>query len=138
MKVGIVGSRRRCSLQDARIVSRIVQSAVASGGPVVIVSGGCRLGADRFAEESARIWRLPTLIHPIPTEPPMDPGDVAEFRRRAYERNSLISRDSDVLFALVADDRRGGTEDTVRKSILLGRRVWIVTGAGLCVAAGDV
>ena len=37
-------------------------------------------------------------------------GKVAGFYR-----NTFIARDSDILIALVAEDRKGGTEDTLKK-----------------------
>ena len=32
-----------------------------------------------------------------------------------YARNTLIARDADDLIAVVAEDRKGGTEDTIKK-----------------------
>ena len=32
-----------------------------------------------------------------------------------YARNTLIARDADELIAVVAEDRKGGTEDTIKK-----------------------
>ena len=37
------------------------------------------------------------------------------YAKANYERNTLIARDSDVLIAVVAPDRKGGTEDTIKK-----------------------
>lgn len=36
------------------------------------------------------------------------------------------AEDSDILYALVADDRIGGTEDTVKKALKLGKPVYLV------------
>jgi hypothetical protein len=40
-----------------------------------------------------------------------------------FIRNTYIAQDCDVLLALVASDRTGGTEDTVKKALKLGKEV---------------
>jgi hypothetical protein len=47
-------------------------------------------------------------------------------RAAGFVRNALIAADADVLIAVVAADRTGGTEDTVRKAEKLGKRVILV------------
>lgn len=120
-KIGIVGSRRRNSAKDAILCTEAFERLYHPGD--AIVSGGCPLGADRFAEVIAREYHVPILIlYPrfhFDGEHPAGPY---------YERNGWIAEECDELIALVASDRKGGTEDTVKKALRLGRRVWLVMG----------
>jgi hypothetical protein len=83
-----------------------------------MVSGGCPKGADRFAE---CIWdneNIPLRIH-YPNKSQLDRQLLAVNPRAAYAvinyaRNKLIARDSDMLIACVATDRKGGTENTIK------------------------
>ena len=43
-----------------------------------------------------------------------------------YARNTDIARDSDILIAVVNKDRKGGTEDTIKKATRMGKRIIIV------------
>ena len=133
VNIGIVGSRRRVSLLDRTVIREFLERCLSHyvDREVVVVSGGCPRGADRFAEESARLLGIRTIVHPVvkPGDPPvLHRGD---FRERAFARNELIARDSDVLFALVHHDRTGGTENTVRHAIRLGKTVFVVDDTGL-------
>jgi len=106
--IGIVGSRRRSSRQDKELIAIELQKHIVVGD-TIIISGGCPSGADRFAEELAKFLQIPILIY------------YAEWRRlgksAGIQRNTHIARHSNILIACVAEDRKGGTEDTVRKFI---------------------
>lgn len=119
-----------------KILSNCVTTNV--GRTVIVVSGGCPRGADRFAEQAAHVLGLEMLIHPVVKLGDAPVAHKGDFRRRAFERNGLIARDSDVLFALVSPCRTGGTEDTVSKALELGKRVFIVDDAGLLFAQEPV
>lgn len=119
--VGVVGSRRRDEQSDYRIVLDAFLRLLQFSGrrvddlSVVIVSGGCSLGGDRFAEIIAREYRMQTIIH----RPDRDAFPLVHERWRStwqnYARNALVARDSrDALIACVAPDRRGGTENTIK------------------------
>jgi len=104
--VAIVGSRRRT---DRETVDRLV-AELPEGS--VIISGGAP-GPDRWAEEAARKYgREMRVIHP----------DLEEVRsqgqrtRRYHVRNQRIVDLADEMFALVAPNRRGGTEDAIRRA----------------------
>jgi len=50
----------------------------------------------------------------IPTK--IYPADWKKYGKASgFIRNDDIAKDSDVLIACVADDRKGGTEDTIKK-----------------------
>jgi len=103
--IGIVGSRTRVSITEFRKVKKAFEKVYAKGD--YIVSGGCRRGADEFAERLARQQGLPILIFH---------ADWKGLGKRAgFHRNTDIAVTSDVLIACVAKDRKGGTEDTIRK-----------------------
>lgn len=129
-RIGIVGSRRRSTIQDRKIVSDIIHQAIDKFGParIEIVSGGCRSGADKFAKDLAEFYGLSYKEFPIPTEPPV--RHRGEFTERAYARNKLIAEYSDVLFALAHPDRTGGTENTVSYSLEFGKKVFVVDPRG--------
>jgi len=42
-----------------------------------------------------------------------------------YARNTTIAEDSDIIVAVVSFDRTGGTEDTIKKAIKLGKRIFL-------------
>jgi len=107
MKLGIVGSRRRNSLEDKAIIKKRILVLQ----PSLLVSGGCPKGADKFAEELAEELGISILIH-YPKLPVKD-SPKSDFVIAYYERNRMIALDSDHLVALVAEDRKGGTENTI-------------------------
>lgn len=107
MKIGIVGSRRRNSEKDFEIVKETFLKIKADGDS--IVSGGCPMGADRFAEIIARYHGIPIKIYI---------AKWIEYGTKAgFIRNTDIAMESDILIACVANDRKGGTEDTIKKFV---------------------
>ena len=131
---GVVGSRRRNTLHDRKIVFRLIawlygQHRGATG--FTIVSGGCPQGADAFAKECALKLFDPPLDY---VEFPIDKTGVSnrwEFTKRAYARNRLVAEKSwDGLYCLVADDRTGGTENTIKQALELKTPVFLVTNSG--------
>jgi len=114
MKLGIVGSRKRDSMRD----KALLRQRILVLNPEVIISGGCPRGADRFAEELAEELGIPIKIH----YPEISDGASYWERIRAYyARNQKIAEDSDYLIALVSKSRKGGTEDTIRRFLKLGK-----------------
>ncbi len=114
--IGIIGSRRRSSGADYLACVRTFDSIYRDGDK--IVSGGCPTGGDRFAEDIARTRGLTITVH----YPNWGAG-----RHAGFLRNSRIAGDADVLIAVVASDRKGGTEDTIKKAERLGKKVILVT-----------
>jgi hypothetical protein len=105
MNIGIVGSRRRNHPDDFELVKKAFKSIYRRGDR--IVSGGCPKGADKFAEEIAKVFRVPITIHY---------ADWEYYGKSAgFVRNGDIAKESDILIAAVAPDRTGGTEDTIKK-----------------------
>lgn len=121
MKLGIVGSRRRNSFTD----KELIRCRIRAHNPDMIISGGCQKGADRFAEEIADELGLSiTIFRP-------DFRKLTSTRTRFdvinvyYERNKKIAEASDCLVALVASDRKGGTENTIEHfKFKCGGKTW--------------
>ena len=123
MKIGIVGSRRRFTDKDQMKVVKAFDKIESQLGVWVdddgkidpnrvygcltIISGGCRHGADCWAEQIASIRGIPIMIYHADWK--------TWYNAAGPIRNTYIARDSDVLIACVAPDRTGGTEDTIRK-----------------------
>lgn len=89
-------------------------------GRAVIVSGGCKQGGDRFAEILSVKFDCPKIIH-YPDKSKLDTellkvNSRAAYTKINYARNALVARDAkDYLIACVAPDRKGGTEDTIKR-----------------------
>lgn len=125
--IGIVGSRRRNDRDDFHKVYDEFFKIYLPGDS--IVSGGCKEGADRFAEILARDEGISIIIH-YPRKENLD-KELEKINPRAawakvnYARNTLIAQDCDILIALIAEDRTGGyyTEDTIKKAVKLGKKI---------------
>lgn len=121
--IGIVGSRRRASVEDQRLLIEKFHEFYREGD--TLVSGGCPTGGDRFAEDIARYWGLTITIHYPDWNNRRKQIQTDGLARKiaGFVRNTRIAEDCDVLLALVAEDRTGGTEDTVKKAVKLGKCV---------------
>jgi len=114
--IGIIGTRRRDNKPAYTKTCRAFDKVYCDGDK--IVSGGCEIGGDRFAELIHECRGIPMDIH-FPNEDDLDPVILRKNPRAAwaiinYARNKLIARDADILIAVVAADRKGGTEDTIK------------------------
>jgi hypothetical protein len=134
VRIGIVGSRRRNSPEDFKMLREYLQVLLSSidFDEVSFVSGGCPLGADHFAEIIAKVIGVEMIIY-HPNKDDIDQAILEANPRAAYAiinfaRNGLIASNSDILVAMVAPDRRGGTEDTIKrfKKIHGGRNLFII------------
>jgi hypothetical protein len=114
--IGIIGSRRRDSQKDFEQCENKFLEIYEEGDE--IVSGGCSRGGDRFAEILAKKHQVPIKI------------DYAQWDKlgkgAGFARNTDIAKDSDVLIAVVASDRTGGAEDTIKKAIKMNKKIIIL------------
>ena len=112
-RIGIIGSRRRNSQEDYNQAEKAFLEVYEDGDE--IVSGGCWAGADLWAEKIAKKFQVTIKIY------------YAQWDRlgkgAGFARNTYIVRDSDVLLCQVSSDRKGGTEDSVRKAEKLGKKI---------------
>ena len=110
--IGIVGTRKRTSKKDYdQIREWLFNDAYDEGD--MLCSGGCPLGADKFAHRIAKEVGIPIIIY-YP--------DWKKYGKGAgMVRNTKIAEHSDILIACVTKDRTGGTEDTIKKFKKLGK-----------------
>ena len=114
--IGIVGTRRRDTDEDFTAVEKAFLEIYKPGD--MICSGLCPRGGDRFAVVLSTKYHIPSLWFP---------PDWGKYGRSAgFMRNTLIAQVSDVLIACVAPNRTGGTEDTIRKFTLLGKKNLVI------------
>ena len=118
--LGVVGSRERQSIEDYKLVEdRILSFYDVHERNLILVSGGCVMGADAYCEEIARTYGIPILIfYPDKQNPPDTGNSRRDYGIICYERNTEIAKHSKTLIALVADKTnitKGGTGDTVKK-----------------------
>lgn len=111
MIIGIVGSRRRNTSKDCDIVKAKFDEIYQVGD--TIVSGHCPKGADMFAELIALQRKIPIKLHKAKWD--------LRGRSAGFYRNTFIAQDADILIACIAEDRTGGTEDTIKKYLNLGK-----------------
>ena len=116
--IGIIGTRRRNSEDDFRAVEHAFYLLFNKYKDIQIISGGCVKGGDRFAEKLAYEMGIPITIY-YPRKDKMISRQTAI--RELFARNTLIVQDSDFLIACIAEDRKGGTEDAIKKFIKLGK-----------------
>lgn len=119
LTIGIVGSRRRTSNKDQNSLIETLDKFLTESKvkKYRLVSGGCPQGADAMAEFIAKSRGLTIIIH--------YPDWVKNGKAAGFIRNTSIAQDCDVLIAVVASDRTGGTEDTIKKAEKLGKPVII-------------
>ena len=123
VKIGIVGARKRNSPEDKELIRQCILHLINKYPDVIIelVSGGCPLGADRFAEELAKEFNLKIVIH-LPNKNDMKENSKSEYAKACFARNTLIANDSDILIAMPNYDKDkvpyGGTADTINKTKL--------------------
>jgi len=124
VKVGIVGSRRRNSGIDKDIIFETVRKLKALYGDyLVIVSGGCKKGADLFAKKACLEFDIKLVEH----FPDLNGAKTYnQIVKRYYERNLIVADDSDFVFAMVSSDRKGGTENTIKHAKKLGKNVELI------------
>ena len=117
--IGIIGSRRRNSQNDFELCERAFLEIYKPGDE--IVSGGCPKGGDRFAEIIAKNHQVPIKIY------------YAQWdklgRGAGFARNTNIAGDADIIIAVVAPDRKGGTEDTIKKTEKMGKNLIILSAS---------
>lgn len=113
--IGIVGSRRRANRQDMEILKEKFFEIYDRRRGDFIVSGGCPQGADYFAEKIAFAEEIPIRIYYAAWK--------VHGKGAGMIRNTWIARDADVLLALPAQNRTGGTEDTIHKAKEMGKKV---------------
>jgi hypothetical protein len=104
--IGMVGTRKRDSIDDISLAIVEFHKIQDPYKTTVMVSGLCPKGGDRFATVIYRKLKTMKLWFP---------AEWSIGRHAGFVRNTEIARWSDDLIAVVSPDRKGGTEDTVKK-----------------------
>ena len=126
-KIAIIGSRRRDTEEDYNAVYNEFKRWYDDGD--IIVSGGCKKGGDRFAEIIASKLQMTEKNGKLIIHRPkliLENSPYYMYVKANYERNTLIARDADILIACVSPDRKGGTEDTIKKFIRINNMEKII------------
>jgi len=141
--VSIVGTRRRDTEEDLAVVEKAFLDLLEEKGlepsEVAIVSGHCSAGGDRFAEilidkyktAEGKDWIFPAGWNKLDAKGPNGEEPLIKINRwgkpynflAGFWRNTDIANKGDVIIACVAPDRKGGTEDTIKKATDTGKRV---------------
>lgn len=131
MKIGIVGSRfnkpgdEQYHLAYQEAIGRLI--GCFRPPETMFVSGGA-VGVDSWAREIALLRGFRIMEH----KPAAKLGRN-EYLASIFERNQKIAEDSDELYAFphpLAVDGKGGTNDTIRRAVKLGRPVHVYTLKG--------
>jgi len=122
--IGIIGTRSRNSEEDFQPTEKAFLEVYEKGD--TICSGLCPKGGDRFAVLLANQLKLPNnkrLWFPAKWDDLKAPNVRIKYNKygkpynaaAGFARDTDIARESDILIACVAKDRKGGTEDTIKK-----------------------
>jgi len=120
-RIGIIGTRKRNGASSFLKVESKFFELYEEGD--IIVSGGCKIGGDSFAEEIAEKNGIPILI--------IYPNYKKYGRGAPIVRNGPVAEASDIVIACVVapedglDEilkrKKGGTEDTLKKYLKQGK-----------------
>lgn len=115
--IDIVGTRRRDTASAFKEIKRVFDLKYEDGD--IICSGGCKKGADRYAEQLTKTG-IPILIYYPNYSKYGSP-------RALFKRNTQIAMKADILIAcvmhphqgidIVLQRKKGGTEDTIKKFV---------------------
>ena len=133
MKVAIVGSRKYENKK--RIKDFIFKIKQERGQDTIIVSGGCKDGADRYAkkyalefvlqyEEYPPFHEVHNLYSVLPEHCFGKPFNMKYF----FVRNKQIAQSSDIVVAFIPEGHKSnGTESTIKYAKKFNKKVLIIT-----------
>ena len=132
MKIGIVGSRRYENKK--RIKDFIFKIKQEKGGDTIIVSGGCKYGADRYAKKYALELGLRYEEYPPFHEVHNMYCTISESRyskpysvKNFFARNKIIAGTCDMVVGFIPEGMEAkGTMSTIKYAEKFGKKTIII------------
>ena len=133
MKVALIGSRDYANIR--RIKDTLFQLKQKFGTELIIISGGAKYGADKYARKYALEFGIryrefnpahttKNLYSAMSDDYYSKPYHVSQF----HHRNMLIARDCNVMIAFIGkDDISYGSMSAIKKAKKLNKPVTIIT-----------
>jgi len=133
MKIGIIGSRKYENRR--KIKETIFNLKKKFGDELVIFSGGCLDGADKYAKKYA----LELDCNYVEVNPAHTPKNLYSYMREEwygkkyspknfYVRNKILAKSIDRLIAFVPEgDSARGTANTVNYAVEFNKKVIVIT-----------
>ncbi len=132
MKVALIGSRDYANIR--RIKDTLFQLKQKFGSDLIIISGGAKYGADKFARKYALEFGIrykefnpahttKNLYSAMSDDYYGKPYHVSQF----HHRNMLIARDCDVMIAFINEqESSNGSMSAIKKAKKLNKPVTII------------
>jgi len=132
MKVALIGSRDYANIR--RIKDTLFQLKQKFGSDLIIISGGAKYGADKFARKYALEFGIrykefnpahttKNLYSAMSDDYYSKPYHVSQF----HHRNMLIARDCDVMIAFISEqESSNGSMSAIKKTKKLNKPVTII------------
>ena len=133
MKVAIIGSREYEN--SRKIKDTLTELKRRFSDKLIIISGGAKFGADKFARKYALEFGMRYReFNPAHTTKNLYSAMSDDYYEKPYHvsqfhhRNMLIARDCDVMMAFIANGAdSGGSMSAVKKAKKLNKKVTIIS-----------
>ena len=133
MKVAIIGSRDYQNIR--KIKDTLYQLKQKFGDKLIIISGGAKYGADKFARKYALEFGMRYReFNPAHTTKNLYSAMSDDYYEKPYHvsqfhhRNMLIARDCDVMIAFIGNDNNSnGSMSAIKRAKKLNKPVTIMT-----------
>ena len=133
MKVAVVGSRDYQNIR--KIKDTLFQLKQKFGDKLIIISGGAKHGADKFARKYALEFGMRYReFNPAHTTKNLYSAMSDDYYEKPYHvsqfhhRNMLIARDCDVMMAFIANGAdSGGSMSAIKRAKKLNKKVTIIS-----------
>ena len=133
MKVAVIGSRDYQNIR--KIKDTLFQLKQKFGDKLIIISGGAKYGADKFARKYALEFGMRYReFNPAHTTKNLYSAMSDDYYEKPYHvsqfhhRNMLIARDCDVMIAFIANGAdSGGSMSAIKKAKKLNKKVTIIS-----------
>ena len=133
MKIALIGSRDYANIR--RIKDTLFQLKQKFGTDLVVISGGAKYGADKYARKYALEFGIQYKeFNPAHTTKNLYSAMSDDYYEKPYHvsqfhhRNMLIARDCDVMMAFIANGAdSGGSMSAIKRAKKLNKKVTIIS-----------